>query len=282
MGNAFVAQRRAHFTMINNLTSSVLELIMVLLFILFLRSFRGIFFAMVFSGAITLIISMRFFLPKILPGFRPVPIISRSVVREMIHFSFTNYIANAVWSFTIYVLPIMVINALGIQANAYFFISWTVGGVLGTISLATTTSLFAEGSFDEKKMVSDIWRCLKLTCIILIPIAVIVFLLADKLLLLFGTAYSLEGTGLLRIMCIAALPLALNSIYMSILRIQKKSIALILLTVFIAIVTLVVSYFLVPRVGIIGTGFGWLISQGVLAIFVLSRLVKLKKQDNLQ
>jgi O-antigen/teichoic acid export membrane protein len=171
----------------------------------------------------------------------------------------------------------MVVNVLNAESNAYFFISWTIGGMLGTISLATTTSLFAEGSFDEKKLVADVWRCLKMTYILLIPIAVIVFLLADKLLLFYGTAYSLEGTDLLRMMAVASIPLSLNGIYMSILRVQKKSMVLILLTVFVAVVTLVVSYLLLPRLGITGTGIGWFVSQSVVAIFVSSRLLKLRK-----
>ena len=277
IGNVFIAERHANFTMTTVMISNILELSLISLFILFMRSFEGILVAMVTSGTIALVVSMMFFLPKTLPDFRPVPTINRSVVNEMIRFSFTNYISNMLLTFTIYVLPIMVVNVLGAEANAYFFISWTTGGVLGTISLATTTSLFAEGSFDEKKLVSDIWRCLKMTYIILIPSAAIVFTLSDKLLLIFGIAYSLKGTTLLRIVSIASLPLALNFMYISILRIQKKSMALILLTLFIAILTLTIAYILLPRIGITATGIGWLVSQSLVAVFVASKLLKLRK-----
>lgn len=277
MGNAFVALRRANFTMINSLISSLLRLPLPILFVLFMHSFGSIVIALVVSGAIALIIGILFFLPRTLPGFRPIPTINRSIVSEMIRFSFTNYIANALWSFTIYVLPIMVVNILSAESNAYFFISWTIGGMLGTISLATTTSLFAEGSFDEKKLVSDVWRCLKMTYILLIPIAVIVFLLADKLLLIYGTAYSLEGTALLRTMSIASLPLSLNGIYLSILRVKKRTTTLILLTVVVAVVTLITSYLLLPRIGITATGVGWLVSNSVVSVFVFSRLLGLRK-----
>ena len=171
----------------------------------------------------------------------------------------------------------MVVNMLNAESNAYFFISWTIGGVLATISLATTTSLFAEGSFDEKKLVSDIWRCLKMTYILLIPIVVIVLLLADKLLLIYGNAYSLEGTALLRISSIAALPLSLNAVYLSILRVKKRTTTMILLTIVVAAVTLITSYLLLPRIGITAPGIGWLVSQSIVAVFVSNRLLKLRK-----
>jgi O-antigen/teichoic acid export membrane protein len=281
MGNAFIAQRRANFTMINNLISALSQLALILILMLFIRSFSSIIIAFVFSGAIALIISALFFLPRTLPGFRLFPTINRNIVNAIIHFSFTNYIASMIWAFTIYVLPVMVVNRLGAEANAYFYISWTMGGVLSTIAGATTIALFAEGSFDERKLVSDVWRCLKMTYLLLIPAAVIVFFLADKLLLLYGAAYSLKGTTLLRIMCIATLPLSLNSIYMSILKVKKQTSILILLAIVVAVITLITGYLLLPRIGITATGIGWLASQSIVAIFVGSRLLKLRKSGQI-
>ncbi len=281
MGNAFVAQRRANFVMINSLISGFLRLPLPILLLLLVHSYNNIIISLVISGSIALFVSILLF-RRTFPGFRFYPNINRAIFSEMIHFSFTNYVANMLWSFTIYILPLMVVNVLGAEANAYFFISWTIGAILGTISLATTTSLFAEGSSDEKGLVSDVWRCLKMTYVLLIPIAVIVFLLADKLLLIYGTTYSSEGTALLRTMTFAAIPLSLNGIYLSILRVKKKSMSLIFLNVFVAIATLVVSYLLLPRIGITGTGIGWLVSQSILAIFVFSRLLKLRNTGQFQ
>ena len=280
LGNAFIAQRRANFTMINSLISVILQLALTFLFILFMRSFGGVVIAMVSSSAIALVVSVLFFLPQILPGFRPIPTINRKIVSEIIHFSVTNYIASLLLSFTIYVLPLMVINILSVESNAYFYIAWTMGGMLGTIAGATTISLFAEGSFDENKLITNVWRCLKMTYLLVIPAAVIVFLLADKLLLLYGSAYSLKGTALLRIMCIAALPGSLNSIYMSILRVKKRTSTLILLTMVVAVITLITVYLLLPLIGITATGIGWLASQCIVAVFVAGRLLKLQKTSN--
>jgi O-antigen/teichoic acid export membrane protein len=275
--NAFIAQRRANFTLTNIVLSRLLQLALVIVFVLFTRSFGSIIFSMVLSWAAALLISTIFLMPRTIPGFRPIPVIDRSIVRQMINFSFTNYIANILWSFIIYVLPVMVVNLLNTESNAYFYIAWTMGGVLTTIAGATTISLFAEGSFDEKKLVADVWRCLKMTFILVIPATIIVFLLANKLLLLYGTDYSLNGTMLLRIMCISTLPQSLNSVYMSVLRVKKRTTTLILLTVVIAVITLIFSYLLLPHIGITAPGIGWLISQSVVAVYVGAKIIKLRK-----
>jgi O-antigen/teichoic acid export membrane protein len=277
MSNVFVAQRHAKYTMIVNLISCTLQLVMILLLMPFTHSFSGIVAVFAFSGAIALIFGTIFLLPRTLKEYRPVPVINIGIVKEIIHFSFTNYVANMLWSFAIYLLPIMVVNLLNKESNAYFYIAWTMGAVLSTIAGATTNALFAEGSFDENQLGTNVWRCLKMTYFLLIPAALIVFLLADKLLLIYGTDYSSKGRLLLRLMCITALPLSMNSIYISILRVQKRTTLLILLSLVVAAITLITSYLLLPHLGITATGIGWLVSQSVVAIFVGCRLLKLRK-----
>jgi O-antigen/teichoic acid export membrane protein len=78
-------------------------------------------------------------------------------------------------------------------------------------------------------------------------------------------------------MSIAALPQSLNSIYVSILRVKERTATLILLTIVMAVVTLVTSYLLLPLLGIIATGIGLLASQSIVAVFVANRLLKLRK-----
>jgi O-antigen/teichoic acid export membrane protein len=277
LANTFIARRQAVFTMLSSLISSMVRLPLPILFVLFIPSFIGINLALCAALVVAVFISLLFFVPKTLPGFRPVPTISRPIIRGMLHFSFTNYIANALMAFTIYVIPLMVINLLSAEANAYFYISWTIGGVLSTISSGTTASLFAEGAFNETKFVADIWRSLKMTYILLIPAALIVFLLANRLLLLFGRDYSIQGTTLFRTMVLAALVVSLNGIFMSVLRVKKRIATLILMVAVIAVVTITTSYLLLPHIGINAPGIGWLAGQSIVAVYVAFKLLKLAK-----
>lgn len=87
-------------------------------------------------------------LPRVQKGYRPFPSVSKEVVNEMVHFSFANYAANMLWVLPQLILPLMVVNLLGAEQTAYFFIGWAVASILFVIPLATSFSLFAEGSYN--------------------------------------------------------------------------------------------------------------------------------------
>ena len=275
--NAFVGKRRAGFTLAHGLILGVLRLPLLLLLASFLGSL-GIFASWGLSWVVALIISLLVFMPRVQPGYRPSITVSRKVVREMARFSFANYFASLLWAAPGLILSVMVLNILGAELNAYFFVAWAVGGVLATVPLATSMSLFAEGSTDEASLGANTRRSLKLTFLVVVPAVIVFAVFADKLLLLFGAAYSGEGEMLLRLLALSALPIAINHTYLSVKRVQKKLTILLTLSAFIPVSTLVLTYLLLPWIGITGAGIAWLGSQGVVALgiivsFILKRAV---------
>lgn len=165
----------------------------------------------------------------------------------------------------------MVLNLLGAESNAYFYIAWALSNVLFTIPAFTSLSLFAEGSHNEKKLAGDVRRSLKLILSLLIPAIIIVFFLGDKILL-FGKAYSENAIKLLQILAVSALPVSINHIYFSIKRVEIRMKSVVGLTAFVAVATLALSYFLLPKVGIIGAGVSWLVTQSIAAVVAISIL----------
>jgi len=143
------------------------------------------------------------------------------VVKEIARFSFLNYFSNLLWLAPGLVLPIMVVNLLGAEQNVYFYIAWMLGGILGSIPQATSLSLLAEGSNNRETLTSNVQRSVKIILVLLLPAIVIILLLGDKLLFLFGQTYSQYGTGLLCLMALAALSISVNALYISIKRVKK-------------------------------------------------------------
>jgi len=269
----FVAERRTGFVLAKNLIFNVLRLPFVLLLALFFQSF-GIFSSWGISLAVALFVSVFVFLPRIRFGYRPSFTVDKGAVKDILRFSFANHIGNLFWTAPASILPIMVINMLGAELNAYFYIAWAIGSVLTMIPTVSALSLFAEGSYDEDKLEQNIWRSLKMVFVILLPVAMLILALADKILLLFGGSYSENAATLLRLLSIAALPLAINAVYLGIKRVEKKPKVIIGLTAFMAAVTLGLSFLLLPRLGISGVGIAWLISQGIIALAIIAGLLK--------
>jgi O-antigen/teichoic acid export membrane protein len=280
IGDAFVAKRRAGFNVINSLIRGLLRLPLLALMMVLALHALGIFASCVIAVAAVLLISFFLFLPRVQPDYRPRFTVSWRLIGEMWHFSFTNYIANFLLAAPNFILPLMIINLLGAEINAYFYIGWMIGFLLFTVASSTSMSLFAEGSYDEKRLGGNAWRSLKLTLLILVPCVILVLIFADKILLIFGSAYSENATTLLRIISLSAFPYAVNSIYLGIKRVERKLAIIIGLTAFVAVVTLVLSYLLLSYLGINGAGIAWLAAQGIVALVIVASWLKGKLQPS--
>lgn len=269
----FMAQRRANLTLARSLIFGLLRLPMLILLAGFFHSF-GIFASWGISLGIALLLSILVLLPRARPGYQPILAVTREAVDELLHFSLANYIGILLWSAPLLVLPIMVVNLLGPELNAYFYIAFAIGGVLFSIPFAGSTSLFVEGSYTEERLDINLWRSLRMVFVILVPAVILVLAFADKLLLVFGTLYAENASTLLRILAVSALPLAINIIYLGLKMVEKKLRVIVVMTAFVAVVSLGLSFLLLPRIGINGAGVAWIISHGILASVIVISFLK--------
>jgi len=266
----FIAYRRSNFTLVKGLIFGLLRLPLVVVLAACFGAFGfGIFASWGLSSAVTLAVSLFIFLPRVQPGYRPVPALGRGVLRQIFGYSIANQLSTVLWFIPTSVLPLMVLNILGTEANAYFYVAWTVGNVLASVPIAVSSSLFAEGSHAEQHIIADTLRALKLAFLILVPAVILVVALADKLLWLFGGSYSQNGATLVRILALSSLPLAVNYIYMSMLRVQMRLRTLLSLSGSVAAITLAGSYVLIRMIGINGAGLAWLGAQTIAAVMIV-------------
>jgi len=267
--STFIARRRASFVLSKNTIYSVLKIPLPVLFVLFFRTF-GIVASWGIAIAIALAVSLFLFLPKVQNPYKPVPTLRSGLIKDMWHYSAGNYLANLLASSPTLILPLMVVNLLGAEQNAYFYIAWAIAGLLFAIPGAVSQSLFAEGSHFEDKLRENVTKSLKFTFLLLVP-AVIIFILVGKwLLLAFGQSYSLNALKLLWILSLSSLPRSINYIYTSILRVKSRLKELMAIWGFMAISVLLASYLIMPATGIIGIGYAWLGAQAVVAIYILA------------
>lgn len=104
---------------------------------------------------------------------------------------------------------------------------------------------------------------------LLLPVTLGVVVMAPWLLRLFGKEYSSEATLLLRYLSLSALPAVITSIYVSVARVQRRVVAVFVVQSLLCGITLLLSWFLLERIGITAIGVAWLISQSVVAIALL-------------
>jgi O-antigen/teichoic acid export membrane protein len=278
--HSFIASRRSGFVVASGLIFGILKVILAIALATFLTSF-SIFASWGIGMTAAVIISIFVLLPIAQRGYRFAVTIKKKILGDMLGYSFANYISILLWGTPALIFPLMVVNLLGAEANAYFYIGWAVSNVIVMIPQSVTTSLLAEGSYDETNLKTHILRSLKIIFLLLVPAVVAVLLLADKLLWLFGTQYSASATELVRIMTLAVLPLAVNILYLNIKRVQKDLKMIVGMPAFIAVISIVLALILLPQIGFNGVGIAWLAAHACCAVvIVVNWLWRWRKRNN--
>ncbi len=279
--HTYIAKRRAGFVTAQSLIFQLLKILLVILLAAFFQSF-GIIASWGISLGVASLIGMFLFLPRVQLGYRPFFAVNREVVKVLMRFSSANYFSILFWLAPGMILPIMVVNLLGAEPNAYFYIAWTIGTTLPLIIGAVSTSLFAEGSYDEKTLGLNIWRSLKMTFVILVPVVILVIAIAPQLLHLFGSSFAANGSTIVRILAIAALPTIINFHYIQVNRVENKMKVLVGFTFISAVVSLGLAYLLLSTNGIIGAAIAWLVAQGIMSIAAGASLLKTRHTQKVE
>ncbi len=267
LGQVFIAKRRAKFTFIQGMITGALKIPIPIILVAFFGAF-GIFASVGIATSVAMLVAILWFLPRVQKGYIPLPTIHKQIINDIAHYSLGSYLADLLWLTPGFLFPLMVVNILGAEMNAYFYIAWAIAGVLFMIPLSISLSLFAEGSYERSLLRANTLKSLKLCLLILLPAILLTFAIGDKLLLLFGQAYSQNATTLLWLLALSALPLTVNCIFISIKRIQKDIKGLIAVSAAITSIALGLSYFLMGNMGILGIGVGWTVGQTIVAIVV--------------
>lgn len=197
--------------------------------------------------------------------------VSRKVLNDMTHFAFANYTSAVLWGAPTYLIPLLVANIAGREANAYFYVAFSVSGLLSVIPVAVSLSLFAHGSHDDRELVELTFASLKFSLGLLGVAIAGVFLFGGKLLLLFGKAYSLQATELLWLLALSAIPITVNSLYFGVRRVQNRMGQVLIYMGLILGVTLGLSSILLPRIGVVGAGAALLVAHSLVTMLIVTQ-----------
>lgn len=276
LDNIFIAMRTAKYVLIRNSIFNILKIPLAVYILGFLGAF-GIFtswgIAMIIANSIALV----FFLQKSLPEFLFRPKINMPVITNILHFSLGNYIAYLLYISPNLLLPIIILNILGPQVNAYYYVTFLITDLFFIIPNSVSQSLFTEASHAREITKEMIIKSLKMVYILMIPIIVIVFVISGNLLNLFGSNYSEHGSNLLKIFAISGLFLGVNVVYLAILRLKKKVKEIIAISGFLAMGILGLSFELLSSTrNIISVGYAWLLFHGLLSIYTILSINKIR------
>lgn len=195
------------------------------------------------------------------------------VPREIVKYTAGDYVGSMIQYATFALLPIIVVDRAGASANAYFYLPWTMTASLYLVSTDMGLSLTAEGSAEPGSLASNSLRIIAHTGRLVVPLVAVIVLAAPYILRFFGSNYAEEGTMVLRLLAISALPHMVSSLAVSALRVLRRVKTIVLIQGAVSAVVLPLSYLFLDRYGIAGVGAAVLLGETAVAAGVLFMFV---------
>ncbi len=267
---AFISIRRADLSLIQNLLLGARIPILLLIAshgVFGVFSSLGIAYLMTFGfGAFVL----RIYGLSLSKGF------DIASIRKTLKFSPGNYSAGIFMMAPVTIIPIMIVNTIGAEEGAYFYMAYSVAALLFMIPNAVSTSLFVEGSHNLP-LKENVLKSVKLILMLLVPVLIMIFLFGDKVLLLFSKEYSEQSFELLQLLAVSSIFFAVTSIFISIKKIQKEIRMINYVNFALSVMIIGFGYMALLKYGLLGLGYAWLGANVVVCAVVVGIAVRWEK-----
>ena len=204
------------------------------------------------------------------------------VVRQVIGYAVPDFVAYLIWSGTTTVLPLIVLQLAGAEANAYFFIAWTIAYALYMIPSSMGMAMLAEASLDPAQLAAHTRRTIAESARLMLPAVAVVVIFASPLLGLMGPSYSDEATTLLRLLSLSAIPFIFVAAYANVARVEQRMRAVVWTFVSLCAIVFALGIPLLEAIGIVGLGIAWLVAQCVVAVGVIVAYARHDPQTSLR
>lgn len=265
IGASFVALRRAEYYFLQSLLFGSRLLILIPLVSL---GALGIFSSLGLSFIIALIVSVSLLYRSGVHLAGP----DKEFLLDSFRFSAGNYISGLLAAAPGMILPILVLNLLGAEQAAQYFIAYTITALLFLIPTSFTTSLFVEGSHGGA-LKRNVLKSIAGIFVLLIPAVVGLFIFGEYILGLIGPDY-VGGFELVKVLAISSLLFSISEVFIAIKKVQYGLKSLIGISAAIFILLLGSSYVLMQQFGILGVGYALTLTYAVIGIFVVLSMAK--------
>lgn len=197
---------------------------------------------------------------------RAVPITIGGIAR----FVRADYAGAVFWQTALFGLPVLVLNRLTAEDAAVYGIVWTIASALYTVSSSMGQSMVAHSSAADPSAVEAARRAMVRRALTLVtPVAVVLAIASYRVLSIFGGQYAREGSLTLVLLALSAVPNVVTASTVNAARVRQRMGVLFGVPATIAITVLVLSWLLMPHLGIVGVGVAWLFAQTVVAAGIL-------------
>jgi len=268
-GGALVACRKSHLLVVKDTAFALVKVGLPVLFVSHFHAF-GIVASWGLATTAAAFVALLALVPRAIPGYVFSPAFGARLVRRAWGFSGLSYAITLVTTMPRYCMPLIVIATLGPEENGFFYVAWAVATVLYLIPGSVAQSLFAEGAFDKRGLHRHVKQAFIMSYALLIPACLLLFLLGRWVLFSFGPGYSERSLELLRILALTSLPMTVERVHFSALRVRGWLREVLLWRTALTVAVIGLSWFFVRTGGLEAIGWVYLGLHGLSALLILA------------
>lgn len=258
--------RSAHWVPLENVLFGVAKLVLLTLFAA-LGVHLAIFYSWSLSTAIAVPAVTWLIFRKLIddPERRPaVGDLPRP--RDLVRFFAADYVGSVFMLASYLITPVVVVAEIGTTRGAYFAVVWSLVTSIDLIAFNMGSSLVVEGTIAPERVGNLLSGLIRHQIRIVAPLSLVLLVAAPLVLIPFGAAYAEHSTDLLRLMALALVPRSLIVLAMSVWRIDRRLLPIVIANVTTAAAVLGTATALTRRSGGEPVAAAWLAVQILLCV----------------
>ncbi len=260
----FLAQQRLLFSLYKQAGQASLALGLIFLFRP-IGGFLAIMLAYTLAVVIVTVVCIGIGLPKAIPRYQWTMKWHQWPRHAFINDAAPNYVADQLQRLPDMLLPLIVVHQAGAHLGAVFFIMWSLGSSISSWASSTADSFLREGTYHPRQLMALLPRVLMTGIAITLGLGGLLALATPILLPWYGQTYADRGQSFLLILLLGNIPWVGITVLITLFRIQERKIAVILGLLLSNGLGIAGITILLPH-GLLATGWGWLIVQGIVGI----------------
>ncbi|MFC5994761.1 phosphotransferase [Pseudonocardia hispaniensis] len=181
-----------------------------------------------------------------------------------------DYAGAVFWQAAIMGLPVLVLARLGAEAAATYGIVWQIGMALYLVASGMGQSMVAHSAADPGGLEAARKAMITKALTLIVPVVAVLVLASPLVLSIFGSHYVESGTGALVLIALSAVPNVITAATVSSARVRQRMGVLFGVPATISMIVIVLSWVLMPYLGITGVALAWLLGQSVMSAVILT------------
>jgi len=190
-------------------------------------------------------------------------------IAQLVRFALTDHSSTILWVATTELLTLVILQEAGPEASAYYFMSFTIAYALYLVTSNIGSAFVAEAARYPSRAAALAGAALGQAAILVVPLALLAFVLARFGLGLLGAEYAANATVVLRLLLLSAIPQVVIGISLNAARVRRDNRLILAIYGAQAVGVFGGTVLTIERLGLTGVGLAWLATQAMIALVLV-------------